>query len=126
VPPPEALTDVLYRLADPGVPGTEKLNLVEGATSDNAIILEAFATALRDAGYTPVTFGARDISWSGRNPADVMVTVDVGTPNPDIAGFSFPMEFKPHQEGWQLSRQTADMLLAFGNSQVRPSPASTP
>lgn len=125
-PPPEALTDVLYRLADPGVPGTEKLNLVEGATSDNAITLERFATALRDGGYAPVTFGARDIAWSGRNPADVVVTVDVGTPNPDTVGFSFPMEFKPYQGGWQLSRQTADMLLAFGSSQVRPSTTSTP
>jgi hypothetical protein len=123
VPPPEVLTDVLYRLADPAVPGVEKLNLVEGATPDNAAVLDKFANALLDGGYAPMTFDARDIAWSDRNPADVVATVSVSTPNPGAPGFSFPMEFKPYQGGWQLSQRTAEMLLAFGSS---PAPTPTP
>lgn len=123
MPAPEALTDVLYRLADPGVPGNQKLTLVEGATPDNAQTLDKFATALLDGGYAPMTFTARDIAWSDRNPADVVATVDVGTPNPGAAGFSFPMEFKPFHGGWQLSQRTADMLLALGGSTGSPTPS---
>ncbi|WP_232321129.1 hypothetical protein [Mycobacterium shimoidei] len=122
MPAPDALTEVLYRLADPSVPGTEKLNLVEGATPDNAATLDKFATALLDGGYAPMTFVARDIVRSDRNPADVVATVDVTTPSGDASGFSFPMEFKPYQGGWQLSQRTAQMLLAFGSSQTAPTP----
>lgn len=126
MPPQEALTGVLYRLADPGVAGTDKLNLVEGATPDDAAALDKFATALLDGGYAPMTFEARDIAWSDRNPADVVATVDVGTPNPGAAGFSFPMEFKPYQGGWQLSQRTAQMLLTFSGSAPGPSSPPTP
>lgn len=122
MPPPEALTDVLYRLADPSVPGTEKLNLVEGATADDAAALDKFAIALLDSGYAPMTFEATDIAWSDRDPADVVANINLTTPNRDVRGFSFPMEFKPCQGGWQLSQQTADMLLAFGNSHAGASP----
>ncbi|KAA8964980.1 hypothetical protein [Mycobacterium sp.] len=112
-PPPEVLTDVLYRLADPAVPGTAKLSLIEGATLDNAAVLDRFATALRDGGYAPMTFTARDVAWSDRHPAHAVATVDVSTPNPAVSTFTFPMEFKAHHGGWQLSQQTAELLLAF-------------
>lgn len=123
VPPPDALTDVLYRLADPGVPGAQKLDLIEGATPDSAPALDKFANALLDGGYAPMTFSARDIAWSDLHPADVVATVDVTSPNPGTSGFTFPMEFKPHQGGWQLSQQTADMLLAFAPETPAPAPA---
>jgi len=126
VPAPEALTDVLYRLADPAVPGVEKLNLVEGATPDNAAALDKFANALLSGGYAPMTFEARDIAWSDRDPADVVATVNVSTPRRGTPGFSFPMEFKPYQNGWQLSHQTADMLLGFGSPQTATPPMPTP
>ena len=32
--------------------------------------------------------------------------------------FTFPMEFRPHDGGWQLTGDTADMLLAFGNART--------
>src|SRR3954471_18652878 len=48
LPAPEALTDVLSRLADPGVPGANKLNLVEGSTPETAAALDRFTTAARD------------------------------------------------------------------------------
>lgn len=124
LPPPEALTDVLYRLADPAVPGTAKLALVEGATSNTAPVLDTFATALVNDGYAPVAFIARDLAWSDRHPGEVVATVDVSAPNPGVHDFTFPMEFKPRQGGWQLSQQTADMLLAF--PVAAPVPTTTP
>ncbi len=126
LPTAEALTGVLDRLADPAVPGAEKLTLIEGAQPADAETLDRFATALKDNGYLPLTFNAADIAWSDREPGDAVANVDVGTANPDRPGFFFPMEFHPHADGWQLSRKTAQMLLAFGNSQSGAPATSTP
>jgi hypothetical protein len=123
LPPPEALTDVLGRLADPNVPGANKLNLVEGATPDSTATLDKFTNALRDNGYQPMTFVADNIAWSDRNPADVQATITVKTARANNGVFTFPMEFAPFQGGWQLSKRTAQMLLALGNS---PSLSTTP
>ena len=125
LPRPDALAQVLYRLADPSVPGAQKLNLVEGAGPDNAAVLDQFATALLNGGFAPMKFDVRDVAWSDRNPADVVATVNVLSPNRGAPTFSFPMEFTPYQGGWQLSARTAYVLLAFGTDQVAP-PASTP
>jgi hypothetical protein len=125
LPPPQVLTDLLYKLADPAVPGTEKLGLVEGATPDEAAQLDKFARALQDGGFTPLTFEATDLAWSDTVSGNVVATVNVSTPNPAAGGFSFPMEFKPTRSlpaGWQLSRQTADMLLTLGDTQSSPTP----
>lgn len=120
-PAPETLTDILGRLADPNVPGSNKVNLVEGATPESAATLDKFTNALRDNGYLPMTFNANDIAWSDKNPANVMASVVVHTARENNGTFTFPMEFTPFQGGWQLSRRTAEMLLALGNS---PSPSS--
>ncbi|SPM42257.1 hypothetical protein MNAB215_4477 [Mycobacterium numidiamassiliense] len=119
LPVPEALTDVLNRLADPNIPGANKVGLVEGATPESAATFDKFINALRDNGYLPMTFGADNIAWSDKNPSNVMASIRVSTAQPNHA-FTFPMEFTPFQGGWQLSRRTAEMLLALGNS-----PAST-
>jgi len=127
LPAPEVLIDVLSRLADPAVPGTDKLGLVEGATADNAAMIDKFAKALQDNGFNPLTFAATDIAWSDKIPGDVRATINITTSNPANPGaFTFPMEFRPVQDGWQLSRQTADMLLAFGNTQTGATPTPTP
>jgi hypothetical protein len=125
LPAPEALIDVLNRLADPNVPGIDKLSLVEGATPESAGTLDKFTTALRDNGYLPMTFAANNIAWSDKNPSNVMATISVKTAQADNRNFTFPMEFTPFQGGWQLSRRTAEMLLALGNSPA-PAPESTP
>src|SRR6202012_483394 len=101
LPPPDALAGVLYRLADPKVPGPQKLNLVEGATPENAGVFDQFANALVNGGYAPVKFEARDIGWSDRDPADVVANVDVSTTNAKGPHFGFPMEFKPAAGGWE-------------------------
>ncbi len=120
LPPPEALTDVLGRLADPNVPGAAKVSLVEGATPESAATLDRFTTALRDNGYLPMTFAANDIAWSDKNPSNVKASIAVHTAQPNNANFTFPMEFAPFQGGWQLSRRTAEMLLALGKSPAAP------
>ena len=125
LPPPEDLAKVLYRLADPAVPGSQKLNLVEGATPDNAAVLDQFATALLNGGFAPMKFDVRDVGWSDRDLGNVMANVNVSSPNPRRPKFSFPMEFTPSQGGWQLSARTADVLLAYGPAPVAP-PATTP
>jgi hypothetical protein len=125
LPPPDDLAKVLYRLADPGVPGSQKLNLVEGATPDNAAVFDQFATALLNGGFAPMKFDVRDVAWSDRDPADVVANVNVSSPQPRGPRFSFPMEFTPFQGGWQLSARTADVLLAYSPAQVAP-PSATP
>jgi hypothetical protein len=125
LPSPQALAGVLYRLADPSVPGSQKLNLVQGATPDNAAVFDQFATALLNGGFAPMKFDVRDVASSDRDPADVVANVNVSSPNAGGPKFSFPMEFTPYQGGWQLSARTADVLLAFGPAEVAP-PAPTP
>jgi hypothetical protein len=125
LPPPEDLASVLYRLADPSVPGSQKLNLVEGATPDNAPVFDQFATALLNGGFAPMKVDVRDVAWSDRDPADVVANVNVSSPNPRGPRFAFPMEFTPTQGGWQLSARTADVLLAYSPAQVA-SPTTTP
>ncbi len=121
LPPPAALTDVMVELADPNVPGTDKLGLVEYATPADAAALDGFGRALRDSGYTPLTFEARDLTWARGDAGNVMATVVVKTANPQSGEFTFPMEFSFSQGSWQLTRDTADMLLTLGQG-----PAATP
>jgi len=126
LPAPDALIDVLNRLADPNVPGINKLNLIEGATPDSAGTLDKFTNALRDNGDLPMTFAANNVAWSDKNPSHVMATVTVNTARANNGQFTFPMEFTPFQGGWQLSRRTAEMLLALGNSPPPTTPVPGP
>jgi hypothetical protein len=125
LPPPDALAKVLYRLADPAVPGSQKLNLVQGATPDSAAVFDQFADALLNSGFAPMKVDVRDVAWSDRDPANVVANVNVTSPNPHGPRFAFPMEFTPIQGGWQLSARTADVLLAYSPAQAPP-PATTP
>jgi hypothetical protein len=125
LPAPDELAKVLYRLADPAVPGSQKLNLVEGATPDSAAVFDQFANALLNGGFAPMKVDVRDVAWSDRDPADVVANVNVSSPNPHGPKFAFPMEFTPIQGGWQLSARTADVLLAYSPAPVA-LPATTP
>ncbi|AWV47924.1 lipoprotein [Mycobacterium leprae Kyoto-2] len=131
LPAPEVLTNVLSRLADPNIPGIDKLPLIESATPDSAVTLDKFSNALRDNGYLPMTFTANNIAWSNKNPSDVLATISVNIAQTNNSVFSFPMEFTPFpppQQSWQLSKRTADMLLEFGNSSglTNPAPIKAP
>ncbi len=115
LPAPEALADVLYRLADPGIPGNEKLPLVQDATAPDAAALDTFATALRDNGFAPITVTASEIGWSPEHPGEVVATIEFAAADTDDPeGFSFPMGFRRTDTGWQLTRKTAEELFAIG------------
>ncbi|GFG54988.1 hypothetical protein MAGR_64290 [Mycolicibacterium agri] len=122
LPPAQALIDVLARLSDPAVAGADKVGLVELATADDAAALDKFGKALADNGALPLSFEATDLKWSEADPGNVVAAVDVTTANDPPGKFSFPMEFTPVRDGWQLTRKTADLLLQFGDSAT----ASTP
>nr|WP_231965725.1 MULTISPECIES: hypothetical protein [unclassified Mycobacterium] len=124
LPPADALTGVLYRLADVNVPGGDKVVLVEQGTADDAAALDKFSRALADNGFSPLTFEATDLAWSPTEPNNVVATVKVTAGTDDERQFTFPMEFTPHGDGWQLTRHTADLLLVMGAG--GPPPATTP
>jgi hypothetical protein len=114
LPQPAALLDVLTRISDPAVPGRDKLTLVEGATPADATALDAFTAALRDNQLAPLSFTVTGIAASDREPDLVSADVTATPADPEAAPFSFPMEFRGVNNTWQLSRHTADLLLAYG------------
>jgi hypothetical protein len=125
LPPPATLTDLMGRLADTGVPGTDKVGLVQNGTPADAAALDRFAKALHDSGYAPLTFEAADLTWAADQPGNVIanITMKPGGPQATDKDLQFPMEFSPQQDTWQLTRQTADLLLQMGQ-QPTPTPTS--
>lgn len=113
LPDPAALTDVLNRLADPNLPGAEKVTAVQGATPEQ---LDKFTKAIGDAGFSPLSFTVKDPKWSTETPGDVEAVVTINSPSPKMGGFAVPMSFSPEGEGWKLSKRTSDLLLKTGTS----------
>lgn len=121
LPPDTALTDVIYRLADAAVPGAEKLNLVQHATPADAAALDKFARALADGGFVPLTVEAQDMNWSQDGAGDIVARIVIKPADPQAGDFTFPMEFSPAPDNWQLTRQTADVLL-YADKEPSPTP----
>ncbi|KMO79013.1 hypothetical protein [Mycolicibacterium obuense] len=126
LPQPSALTDVLSRLSDPAVPGDQKISLIENGTPSEAAALDRFAAALRDNGALPLTFDARDLGWTQNGDGDVVATVTITLANPPGSQFTYPMQFAPEAGSWQLTRQTADQLLALDAPPAAPAAPSPP
>jgi hypothetical protein len=110
LPAPDLLTGVLYRLADTSVPAEQKLVLVQYATVEDVPALNNFGEALKANGFDPLTVDATDLAWAGA-PGHVTANVTMGSPDPKVKPFTFPMEFNPAGNTWQLSKRTADQLL---------------
>lgn len=125
LPAPAALTDVMARIADPNIPGVEKLDTIEMATPEDAVAMDRFGQALRDSGMTPTTFEARDLTWADGRLGNVLAVITIMTADADadVGAFTFPMEFHFADGHWQLTRETADALLQFGDA---PAPTPTP
>ena len=104
------------RLADPNVPGTDKVGLVEYGTPDDAAALDRFGKALHDSGFTPVTFEATDLTWSQADAGNVIANIIIKPANRQAGrDFTFPMEFSPTQR-----------LLAVDPADRGPAPATGP
>ena len=114
---------MVSRLSDPALPGDQKVALIEDGTADEAARLDRFGITLRDNGSIPLTFEARDLAWSQSDPGNVVATVVVRTANPQDGEFTYPMEFAPAGDSWQLTRQTADLLLELGSGESAVPPA---
>ncbi|TDZ81919.1 hypothetical protein [Mycobacteroides salmoniphilum] len=113
LPDPAVLTDVLNRLADPNLPGAEKVTAVQGATPEQ---LDKFTKAIGDAGFSPLSFTVKDPKWSTETTGDVEAVVTINSPSPKMGGFAVPMSFSPEGQGWKLSKRTSDLLLKTGTS----------
>ncbi len=129
LPPPTALSDVMNRLADSNVPGAEKTGLIDSPVPGDAAALDKWGQALRQNGYDPVTFEARDLRWVQGAPDKITAVVGLKTENPQAGDFSYPMEFILTGTSWQLARRSADELLGEDVPQGSPSettPAAPP
>ncbi len=112
LPPATALSDVMNRIADSNVPGADKTALIESATPADATAMDKFGQALRQNGYTPLNFEARDLRWVQGTPDAVWALVSLKSANEQAGDFSYPMEFILTDNAWQLTRRAADELLA--------------
>ncbi|GAB7069685.1 hypothetical protein H7J06_17055 [Mycobacterium hodleri] len=121
LPPLDQLTAVLYRLADTSIPAEQKVALVQYATVDDEPALKNFGEALVASGFAPLTVDAADLQWAGE-PGHVVASVTIGSPNPQVRPFTFPMEFAPIRNSWQLSKRTADQLLPLVGAAPPPAP----
>jgi hypothetical protein len=121
LPAPDALTGVLFRLADTSIPAEQKLGLVQYSTPDDVAALGNFGQALKDGGFKSLTIQAADLSWAS-TPGNVSATVTIGTADDPAKTFTYPMEFSPTRDTWQLTRRTADQLLQLGSSSTAPTP----
>jgi hypothetical protein len=121
LPSPDALTGVLYRLADTSIPAEQKVSLVQYATVDDQPVLTNFGEALKANGFVPLNVAATDLAWSGQ-PGNVLANVTISTTDPAVKPFTFPMEFTPIRDAWQLTQRTADQLLPLaGTTAPKPS-----
>jgi hypothetical protein len=110
LPSPDVLTTVLSRLADTSVPAEQKVVLVQYATVDDQPALTNFGEALKANGFSQLNVAATDLAWSAQ-PGNVTANVTISTADPAVKPFTFPMEFSPMRDAWQLTRRTADQLL---------------
>ncbi|CAM5734741.1 hypothetical protein MAUB1S_04342 [Mycolicibacterium aubagnense] len=114
LPSPDALTAVLYKIADPAVPSAQKIGLLQYGTAEDQTGLDNFTRALHDNGFNPMNVTATDLLWSAGQPGDVIATITMSSVAAPDNKFTFPMEFSPIRDSWQLNRQTANMLLKLG------------
>lgn len=126
LPPDFVLIDVMNKLSDPALPGDQKVVLIEGDAAGEAADLDRFAIALRDNGSLPLAIETRDLAWSQSDPGNVVATVLVRTANPADGEFSYPMEFAGEGDSWQLTRQSADLLLGLGGDESTAPPDVAP
>ncbi|MDR3660875.1 MAG: hypothetical protein P4L86_10875 [Mycobacterium sp.] len=126
LPAPDALTSVLTRIADPAVPAAQKIGLIQYGTAEDYAGLDSFTKALHDNGFDPMNVTATDLIWSAGQPGDIIATITMSSAAVPDNKFTFPMEFSPIRDAWQLNRQTANMLLKLGQPGGPGGPPASP
>lgn len=111
---------MISRLADTSIPAEQKVGLVQYATVDDQAVLTNFGEALKANGFVPLTVVATDLAWSSQ-PGNVLANVTLSTADPAVKPFTYPMEFAPIHDAWQLTQRTADQLLPLAGT-----PTTTP
>ena len=112
LPPPQALIDVMVRLTDPNTPAADRAVLIQDWTPDDVAAIGSFDSALSNAGFRPLTFEANNVKWKG-DAGNVSSAFVIRTPRPEYSEFNFPLEFTPAEDGWHLTRETADTAVEF-------------
>jgi hypothetical protein len=122
LPAQEVLADVLYQLADPSIPVERKVGLLQYGTVEDEPALKNFGEALAANGYAPLIVTVTDLAWAGQ-PGDVVANVTIGSSAPAARPFTYPMQFSPLRNTWQLTRRSADQLLPLVSA-TNPTPTS--
>jgi hypothetical protein len=122
LPSPDVLTGVLHRLADTSVPAEQKVGLVQFATVDDQPALQNFGEALAAGGFDPLNVDATNLAWAG-DPGHVTASVTFTSADPAVKPFTYPMEFSPIRDTWQLARRSADQLLPLAAAAAPPPPS---
>lgn len=115
LPAPEVLEGVISTLADTSIPVEQKVGLVQYATVDDQLALIKFGAALKDTGFVPVTVAAADLKWSN-TPGNVTASITIASPNQAVKPFTYPLEFSPLRDTWQLTKRSADELLPLNGA----------
>ena len=105
---------MLYRLADTSIPAEQKVGLVQYATVDDQPVLTNFGEALKANGFV-ANVEVTDLAWSAQ-PGNVLANVTLSTADPAVRPFTYPMEFTPIHDAWQLTQRTADQLLPLAGT----------
>jgi hypothetical protein len=121
LPATDTLAGVLYRLADPSVPPEQKTGLLQYGSVDDEPALTNFGQALAANGYAPLTVAATDVAWAPQ-PGNVTATVTLTGSDPALRPFTYPMEFTPLRDGWQITRRSAEQLLPLLRPAGQPAP----
>jgi len=111
----------MVRLTDANAPAADRAVLIQDSTPDDIAAIGSFDSALSNAAFRPLTFEANNVKWKG-DAGNVSSAFVIRTPNPKYSEFNFPLEFTPAEDGWHLTRETADMLLNFGQPAAPPLP----
>jgi hypothetical protein len=122
LPDPDALAAILSQLADPTLPGPQKVALLQYGTAEDEAPIQSFGQALVDNGYAPPVVTATDLAWAPQ-PGDVTATVTMSSSDPAHAPFTYPLQFTPRNDGWQLTRRSAEQLLPGIVAAPSPPPA---
>lgn len=99
----------MNRIADSAVPGAEKTALIEDAAPTDAAAMDKFGVALRQAGYDPVSFEARDLRWvqGSTDRVSALVTLKTENPRPATSRIRWSSPWPTAPGSWRVALPTS-------------------